>query len=112
MCGLLNLVFDRCSVPEEIRHMLMFVDEATYYSWSVGLRVMSLQQHDTAIKYTRLYRVLTEYFGDDDEISRWLFSENNAPVFDGRSPIARVLDEGELLLDEALEALELASQQS
>lgn len=101
----LTLVFTKCRIPEDMRHKLMFVDQDTYTAWSEG-KMFSHHHMEIALKYTRLYRALTSICGDDAAVSHWLFTENNAALYKGRSPLQSMIEGGEHTLDSALELVE------
>jgi hypothetical protein len=103
MWRVLNRVFDRFSIPDTLRHQLMFMNAETYLSWSREEKIVSLEKLDLAVKYTQLYRALHAMCGDDDKaMYHWLFTANNGypSLFQGRSPIDTILEDGQRVIED------------
>jgi hypothetical protein len=103
MWRVLNRVFDIFTIPANLRHELMFMDQETYLAWAREEKIVSLEKLDLAVKYTQLYRALNSMCGDDESVMHhWLFTKNNGypTLFKGRSPIDTILEDGERVIED------------
>ena len=110
MMQLVGDALSKLGVVKNNRHHYLFVDIVVYYGWYTQQRVMTHEQIDTCIFYTRLVRALTKLCRDNsavqDTLLLWMWVANLDPPCNGKKPADAILDGGREFLENLVTTLE------